>query len=200
MWRVKEQMFDEENMKEFWPKICVLLEIRVILLLFTNKILSFYSRKKDINLHYILQFVTDIPSIPCLRFQQKLTINFADGCRCYPEILGRGRFKAIGKKVSTLGPRHNAHSQHSWNQWDIVSALVGSRGKIPEPSAILKYLKSEEVVKNRNHEITFVFLRNLYIQYEQGQQNLCNSLYLGTKFNLFKTHHATYKTVLYWYI
>ena len=73
------------NLKQFWVKICVTLEIRVACKrLALESFFYFYSSsiqgKGDIHLHDILQFITGTPSIPCLGFQNKLEVNFVHDC------------------------------------------------------------------------------------------------------------------------
>ena len=72
-------MLSEVNLKQFWVKICVTIEIRIACKkLALESFFYFYSSsiqgKNDINLHDILPFITGTPSIPCLGFKKKLEI------------------------------------------------------------------------------------------------------------------------------
>ena len=68
-------MLGEVNLKQFWVKIWVILEIRVACKKLALESFFYFSSSiqgnSDNNLHDILQFITDTPSIPCLGFQKK---------------------------------------------------------------------------------------------------------------------------------
>ena len=57
---------------------------------------------------------------------------------CYPEILGKWRFKRTGKNLSA-----RLANVQSWGLGSAASPLVGSRCKAQEAQAILRYLKPE---------------------------------------------------------
>ena len=92
-------MLDEVNLKQFWVKICVTLEIRVACKKLALESFFYFSSssiqgKSDINLRDILQFITGTPSIPCLGFQKKLEVNFVYDCQ-------KLRYKECNCKPST---------------------------------------------------------------------------------------------------
>ena len=92
-------MLDEVNLKQFWVKICVTLEIRVACKKLALESFFYFSSssiqgKSDISLHDILQFITSTPSIPCLGFQKKLEVNFVHDCQ-------KLRYKECNCKPST---------------------------------------------------------------------------------------------------
>ena len=80
-------MLGEVNLKQFWVKIWVILEIRVACKKLALESFFYFSSSiqgnSDNNLHDILQFITDTPSIPCLGFQKKkkLEVNFVHDCQ-----------------------------------------------------------------------------------------------------------------------
>ena len=74
------------NLKQFWVKICVTLEIRVACkMVALESFFYLYSSsiqgKSDIHLHDILQFIFGTPSIPCLGFKKKTGSKFCPWLR-----------------------------------------------------------------------------------------------------------------------